>query len=207
MKTLFSLLTLICAASCFGQTDPVEEFVRGAKFKFNSKEHPKAKGIELSIEYPQSWRALEGERPNIVQKFVSESGRGLEMAIITIKALPLPPGVTPSTQDLDEIFSPDSLREMLPSGTNLIESKKTKIDNQTAGYYVYLLPMERANLKLLMSVQSYVFYYDGNLVFIAFQVGDIDSEKAAYTLRVKAQRFAALFQLMANSVIIHNQYQ
>ena len=207
MKPLLSLLGLIVVSTCLAQTDPAKEFVSGGKAKFNSKSHPKAKGIELSIEYPRSWSALEGERPNIVQKFVSESGRGLEMAIITIKPLPLPPSVTLSKEDLDEVFSPQGLREMLPQGANLIESKKTKIDDQTAGYCFYLLPSERANLKLLMSVQSYVFFYQGNLVFVAFQVSEVDGEKAALSVGAKVRRFETLFRLMANSIIVHNQYR
>ena len=205
--TFLSLLGLICSATCFGQPIPAEEFVRGDKLKFNSKDHPKARGIELSIEYPRSWRALEGERPNILQKFVSESGRGLEMAIITIKALPLPVGVTPSKNELEDIFSPEGLKEMVPAGGKFIEAKKTKIDNQPAGFFVYLLPMERANLKLLMSIQSYVFYFRGNLVYVAFQVGEVDGERAASSVGVKARRFAPLYQLMANSIIVHNQYK
>lgn len=50
-----------------------------------------AKGVNFTISYPNSWRAAEGERPNILQKFVSEGGHGLEMMILT-KDLPSPPG-------------------------------------------------------------------------------------------------------------------
>lgn len=38
--------------------------------KFESKGHRKAKGLEVTVRYPSQWTPTEGERPNIVQKFV-----------------------------------------------------------------------------------------------------------------------------------------
>ena len=37
--------------------------------KFDTKNHPKAKGVWATVRYPTGWQAKEGERPNIVQKF------------------------------------------------------------------------------------------------------------------------------------------
>ena len=58
-----------------------------------------------------------------------------------------------------------------------------------------------------MSVQSYVFFYQGNLVFVAFQVSEVDGEKAALSVGAKVRRFETLFRLMATSIIVHNQYR
>lgn len=40
--------------------------------KFDSKNHPKAKGMWVTVRYPKGWKAKEGERPNIVQKFTGD---------------------------------------------------------------------------------------------------------------------------------------
>ena len=40
--------------------------------KYDTKNHPKAKGIWATIRYPAGWESKEGERPNIVQKFTGD---------------------------------------------------------------------------------------------------------------------------------------
>ena len=67
---------------------PEREFLDGYKYKYKTNGAGKAKGVAFSIEAPKTWVAKEGNRPNIVQKFVSENGRGLELLLILIKELP-----------------------------------------------------------------------------------------------------------------------
>ena len=95
---------------------PSVEFARGYKRVFRTAGHPKAKGVDFQISYPASWRRSEGERPNIIQKFVSENGRGLEMAMLMVKDLPTPPGYKVTRADLDNLFSEKELRGMVPAG-------------------------------------------------------------------------------------------
>lgn len=196
---------LVGTLPCVAQTNPATEFTSGGKQKFSTKGNPKAKGVDLSLEYPKSWRAIDGDRPNIVQKFVSDSGRGLEFATISVRALPA--GVTPTKDDIDETFSPEGLKDMVPAGARIVESKRTKIDGQPAGYCAYLLADERATLKMLLRVQNSVVYYRGHVVFVAFTIGDSDAKGSVEKVEARARQFASLFQLMANSVIIHNQYK
>jgi hypothetical protein len=40
--------------------------------KFDTKNHPKAKGVWATVRYPTGWQSKEGERPNIVQKFTGD---------------------------------------------------------------------------------------------------------------------------------------
>lgn len=40
--------------------------------KFDTKNHPKAKGVWATVRYPIGWQSKEGERPNIVQKFTGD---------------------------------------------------------------------------------------------------------------------------------------
>jgi hypothetical protein len=205
MKTLLLLLMLVGATPCFAQSNPAAEFAAGGKKRYRTSGHPKAKGVDLSLEFPKSWRAIEGDRPNVVQKLVSEAGRGLEFVTISIRALPS--GVTFTNKDIDETFSADGLKDMAPAGARIIESRRTKIDNQPAGYCVYLIADERANTKMLLRVQHYAVYYSGYLIFVSFSIGDLDRENAVRMIDNKARQFTPLFQLIANSIIIHNQYK
>ncbi|RJP31871.1 MAG: hypothetical protein C4547_15005, partial [Phycisphaerales bacterium] len=73
-------LPSVCAAD--QSKDLTREFIDGRRLTFSTKDHPKARGANFTIAYPSSWKAAEGERPHIVQKFVSEGGRGFEIVMI-----------------------------------------------------------------------------------------------------------------------------
>ena len=78
------LIYIIIGNTAFATQDnnSTREFLNYNRSSYNTEGHPKAKGIGFTIEYPNSWRAVEGARPNIVQKFVSERGKVFETAMI-----------------------------------------------------------------------------------------------------------------------------
>lgn len=49
--------------------------------------HPKAKGVEMKIDFPASWSLEEARRPNTVAIAVSERGRGLENCVVTVHSI------------------------------------------------------------------------------------------------------------------------
>lgn len=57
--------------------NPVAEMSQGFKRTFRTENHSKAKGIDFQIEYPMSWTAKEGVRPNIIQNIKSDNGFGM----------------------------------------------------------------------------------------------------------------------------------
>src|SRR5262245_49354173 len=110
------LSCLLAVQYIFAQTpsSAVVEFTQGKTAKFSTKGHPKSKGAVFTIKYPQSWSAEEGERPNIVQKFASESGKGFEMALIVTSAIP--PNIPLTKASIKDILSQESLKKELPEG-------------------------------------------------------------------------------------------
>jgi hypothetical protein len=118
------LIVLFLPGPVFAQAaDPAREFLDGHRATFSTMGHPKAKGVVFTIAYPLSWAAKEGERPNIVQRFISEHGHGLEMALILTKQLSLPADSVLTYQDLRELFDVGILRGMLPPGATYIGAK------------------------------------------------------------------------------------
>ena len=113
--------------------NPGEEFARNYIHTYKTKGHPKAKGLELSINYPVSWSADEGLRPHVVQKFISENGKGLEMFLIMVKNLPLPQDSIFDKKYLDEFFTVSTLKAMVPSNATFISAKPITLDAQKAG--------------------------------------------------------------------------
>src|SRR5690606_17364293 len=67
---------------------PHLEMVDGFTLEYRSAGAQKAKGVDFGIEYPASWEAKEGRRPNIVQVFTSDQGRGLTTANVLVKRKP-----------------------------------------------------------------------------------------------------------------------
>lgn len=184
--------------------DPAREFLEGSHTTFSTKGHAKAKGVNLTITYPNSWAAAEGERPNIVQKFVSEGGRGLEMAMISTKELPLPPGTVLTTEDLNELFAPTELRQMLPSGAIFVDARSTQIEAEPAGILEYTMRADRAGMTILIHAWTLNFLSGNTLVQVHFQVGGPATSERDVARRMAA--FKPLFTLMANSIVLPDKW-
>jgi hypothetical protein len=54
--------------------EDLADFKAKRVFIYDTKGHPKAKGIRLTIPYPRSWFTEEGQHPNIVQKIKTTVG-------------------------------------------------------------------------------------------------------------------------------------
>ena len=182
---------------------PATEFIDGKVSKFSTKAHPKAKGAGFSIKYPASWAAKEGERPNIVQRFVSESGKGLENIIIITTSLP--PQLPIGDSDLKALFSPDGLKEMLPDSGKFIRGTSTKIEGFPAGILEFSLREARAGLEIDMHITSILFLQGHTMVQVQCQVGFLSSKASELPSRIAA--FRPLFQLVMNSILFDDKWK
>ncbi len=61
---------------------PFAEFADGYLSRFDSDNHPKSKGLNLSLEYPKSWIAQEGKHPNILTTLKSYDGSCYTMILV-----------------------------------------------------------------------------------------------------------------------------
>jgi hypothetical protein len=50
--------------------------------------NPKAKGLSIAIKYPTGWEVKDGERPNIVKKFVHNYPDYIAMLMVQVKDIP-----------------------------------------------------------------------------------------------------------------------
>jgi hypothetical protein len=201
--SLILVFLLFTGSQAFSQVDPAKEFLAGSRVKYSSLNNPKAKGLHITLEYPSSWLAMQGERPNIVQKFVSEAGKGLEMAIIQINELQKEKA--PTSEELKEILQPDSMRDLLPANAKYISGKMTKLEGLPAGWIRYATEESRAGMSIKTIHEWYMVYFDYRIIKMFFSV-------AAPATREKElinsyNQFAPLFGLMANSLIIHSRYK
>ncbi len=202
MKASLLFLVLIAISSHLVAAPPAQDFL-AAKSKYATAGHAKAKGLVMTLEYPTSWTAKEGERPNIVQKFVSPSR--LEMAAIITKALPLPAGTKIPEQELKEFFTPTEMKEMLPEGATLIAAKATKIEGLPAGIMEYSMRQERAGMTADMRFVAFIFVHGTTMVQLQCSVVAPVAQSASLPQRMT--EFMPLFTLMANSIVLPDKWK
>jgi hypothetical protein len=186
------------------QNNPAKEFLRGFKSTYRTKRHPKAKGVDFQIEYPKSWRAKEGNRPNVIQFFNSKNGRGLESILLMVKNISLPLGYKITERELDDFFSPQELKVMVPKGASFISAQPVVLDNQKGGMMIFDQTLQRVDQKVSIRNLHFITIYKNKMIFIqcmvAAKTGNQDDLKKQF------RRLVPLFKLVANSFVIQSQY-
>jgi len=178
---------------------PMEEFTFGYNRVFRTKNHPKAKNVDFQIRYPISWRPEEGERPNIIQKFRSENGRGLENFILMVKDLPISPDYTITEQDISEA------KEMVPEGGKLIYAKPIVLDRHKGAMIVFDYVVQQLDIVITMRQLMFITIYGGKMIWINCVVSALPGEEGE--LQERFNLFEPLFKMIANSFIIQEQYK
>jgi hypothetical protein len=181
--------------------NPTYEFIDGFKHRFSSKGNIKAKGVHFHLDVPQSWLAKEGDRPNIVQKFISQNGHGFAMALVLVLELP---GMNISEEDIKELSRSDESKEMLPKNSQLIKSGFIKIDGLPGIYQEYKIRQLQIDKELLMHIIGYSVYYKNKLIVIQCSVASSDDEKNVDAIFMK---YKELFKSIAGSLVVHNQWK
>jgi len=173
---------------------------------YSSGGNPKAKGIEVSFDYPLSWGGAEGKRPNTLYQVASKNGKGLELCNLVIKDIPLLVGYTVTPQDVAELFKPTSLRDFIPSDAEFITGTMTTIDGQPEAWIHFVQEIDRVGIQLKMMWIMYSVYIDKKLIIFSCSVGD-SASKPVEELQKRYKAYFPLFQQMANSFVIHSKWK
>jgi hypothetical protein len=204
MKSNLIFLTILLLASSNVNAAPdVKAFIDGDRTAFSTLNHKKSKGLNMEFAYPKGWVAKEGEKPNIVQKFVSESG--MEMVAITVKTLPTPAGTKVTEEEMKEFFTEDALREMVPDGAKVFMAKPTKVEGLPAGMIEYSVKAERLGVVVETHAINFMFIYGSNLVSVSFSVMGMPDSKIKVEDRVKELR--PIFLAMANRILLPDKWK
>lgn len=186
------------------QAAPVREFLDGYRQRFNSDGAGKAKGVPFSISAPLSWTQEEGERPNIVTKFTSENGRGLEVFMVGIFNLPEGESASFSRQDIEAILEGGAWADFLPEDSLYRDSGPIQLETQH-GFWVEFDTIGtrgRSHIKTRSMVLSLIHH--GKLIQLFGQVGAQMNEDNLLTERF--DRHEPLFDQMFNSLVLPNEY-
>lgn len=207
MKAVYIAIWLSIAVSVNSYAQPTSwtEFMGGKRTTYTSGGNPKAKGVDVSFEYPISWGGANGKRPNTLYQVTSEGGKGLELCNLLIKDIPLPANYIITPQDVNELFELSTLRDFTPSGAQFIKGAKTTIDGQPAAWVHFIQEMDRAGIQLRMIWITYPIYIDKKLIIFSCSVGD-SARKPVGELQRRYKTYFPLFQQMANSFVIHSKW-
>ena len=159
------------------------------------KDHPKAKEVNLKLKVPVGWEVKEGDRPNVVKKFVKDANTYL----ITIKN-----NVTFfSRKQMRESLQEDNyVKEFVQEVSSVLKNPQVidqsivTIDRYPAVQFKIKGGMENSGLTIPIIMRCWVVFYEDKIIFL--QAGGIDNPE----FRALEQ----LFSLITNSVIFPEQY-
>jgi hypothetical protein len=202
---LLLALLAACISNVYAQTfsEDAAAFRDGTAPKFSTKGHPKSKGAVFTIKYPPSWEAKEGDRPNVVQKFVGKANGGIATAMIITKSIPS--NVRFTQADVRAAVSPEGLKDFLPEGAKLLKVKTTKIEGESAGLIEYSMRMERAGAEADFQYLTLIFFQGRTMVSMQFSIGALSSDSG--DLPSRFEEFRPIFNLMMNNIVFDDKWK
>ena len=187
------------------QKNPIEELNDKFIQTYNSKDNPKAKGVDFSVKVPKSWKSQEANRPNIVRKFTSNNGYIIEDTFIEnimILVYDLPIEVKKLTsQDVTDVCND------IPENSVLRDCKEAILENLPVVVQRLKLDMKRLENSMNMEVVQYNVFYKNKMIIIQGQVGTMNEKISEKTLLERFEKFKPVFNYVANSLMISNLYK
>jgi len=165
---------------------------------YSTKNHQKAKGVDMRIGYPKGWKAEEGDRPNVVQKFISPKGYADGSLVLTIGNLP----EEASDDDIKSLFVGDGPSDILPDGAKQLTRRHTKIEQIDADIITYVIRTERAGVKVALHSHTLVLVVNRKLVVVNMSgglTGDLVDESA---LIERGKKMGPIFTLCINRIVL-----
>jgi len=188
---LFSLLSFTTSAQVLNS-------------KYDSKNHPKAKGVWATVRYPTGWEVKEGERPNIVQKF---SGDYNDMFVVL--ALQIMDAGAPVEKECSDMPVAEFAEAFSDKASNQIVSnvKKSRHEEKPAFLYDMRGTFERAGMSIVTSHRVMTVCYKKTMISTWCSPSKID--KAAQLITSGSQQLIAAnplcFQFF-NSLVLMDKY-
>lgn len=183
---------------------PQDEFTSGFTSTFKTKGHPKSKNTDWQIKVPKSWKAEETNRPNIIQKFVSDYGSGTQSIMLMVKEISQSKDYKMTKEELNDFFTEKEMKNMVPDGGNFISFTKMTFDNNIGGMIEFENINDRLDLKLKIRMLQFMFIRGNKIYFLQCFVG---SEKPDMDLSLEIKKYLPLYRLVANSIVVNDQYK
>jgi hypothetical protein len=153
---------------------------------------------------PKSWKAEESDRPNIIQKFISDYGSGDQMIMLIIKDMSLPDGYVVTKEELNDFFTEIEMKKMIPDGGKFISFTKMTLDNNIGGMIEFEQTAERLDFKVKIRMVQFMFIKDNKMYILQ---GTVSSGKIETDLSLEMKKYLPLYKLVANTIVVNGQYK
>ena len=115
-------LLILAPFTSFGQAvQDIKRFYTESRV-YSPNGNPKAQGLDFRIKYLSDWKAQEGERPHVVQKFIKKTNQAQVSYFILINKIP---GEPMMKKEIDDLLA--DIEEMVPSGCTFISKNPNLI--------------------------------------------------------------------------------
>jgi hypothetical protein len=183
---------------------PQDELTSGFTTTFKTKGHLKSKNTDWQIKVPKSWKAEEADRPNIIQKFTNDYGSGNQAIMIMVKEMPLPKGYKITKEELNDLFTEKEMKDMVPDGGKFISFTKMTLDNNIGGMMEFEQTVERLDFKIKIRMVQFMFIRGNKMYTLQ---GTVGSEKPDTDLSLEMKKYLPLYKLVANTIVVNDQYK
>lgn len=168
--------------------------------------HPKAKGLELRIDFPASWSIEEAKRPNSVAIAVSKGGAGLQNCVLVVNNVDQL-GWSPAQVQAEtpQTFAERSrlLRAAEDSGGAFLDGGPAAIEALPSRWFEVLPHISRDGGSTVFPNVTYQVLYRHWLVTLTCGAGALDQASALTSFRAHSQ----LFRLIANSIVLPGRWK
>lgn len=200
------VIAMLGPVTGIAQQNGFQKFVDGERLTYSTAGNPKASGLVVTFDYPAGWSGADGRRPNTLYQVTSEKGRGLELCNLVIRGGNLVNGPDVASRDIEQLFDPKGLKDLVPQGSRFISGSRTTLDGQPGAWVQFSQETDRAGISLQLIWVMYQVYYEGRFIFFSCSVGD-GGEKPRELVEARFRSTLPLFQVMANSVIIQSRWR
>jgi len=183
---------------------PQDELTSGFTTTFKTKGHLKSKNTDWQIEVPKSWKAEEADRPHIIKKFTSDYGSGNQTIMLMVKEMPLLKGYKVTKEELNDLFTEKKMKHLVPDEGKFISYTRMTLDNNIGGMIEYEQIVERLDFKIRIRMVQFMFIRGNKWYFLQCSVG---SENADSDLTLEMKKYLPLYKLVANTIVVNDQYK
>lgn len=164
-------------------------------YTYNTKNNPKAKGLNVNVQIPKSFIQKETYLPNVALKFMDSDNN-----IVMVLIYKLDEKVVLDEADLNEycqIYIDNSNEFNKNMKATLTECKFAYIEDIFSPNLTYFAIGKRMDKELIMYVNSYNIYYENYLI----------SLQAATFKYQNFKQLLTIFYQIANSLVINDKYK
>lgn len=180
---------------------PAAEFGNGFRQRFRTDGTGKSQGVRLILQLPRSWLAKEGERPHIVQKWISEGGTGNTIIMLDIRDAQ---GHTPDRREVERFVKSGEVREIVPEGGTLHDAGTFTMEQRTGYWLDMSAKLERAGFRMYQRGTMHQLFINGKAVSLqCFSYADESQPRIA---DAAAKLNKPLCQQVLNSLVLEQAY-